>query len=94
MREPLHDMLTKLARTRRVRRRLLHADRRHGQHHLQLHRNKILDEVALQLCAIAHDSRPALRMFVPVPVPSARRGESACAKWIQNDEIDLDSFLL
>ena len=67
MREPLHDMLTKLARTRRVRRvrrRPLHADRRHGQHHLQLHRNKILDEVALQLCGIAHDSRPALRMFV------------------------------
>ena len=64
MSEPLHDMLTKLARTRRVRGRPLHADRRRGQHHLQLHRNKILDEVALQLCAIAHDSRPALRMFV------------------------------
>ena len=36
---------------------------------------------------------PALRMFVLVPVPRARRGESACAKWIQNDEIDLDSLL-
>ena len=49
---------------------------------------RVIRRVEPCVCGTSNPGLPGARMFVPVPVPRGRRGESACAKWIQNDEID------